>query len=128
MTHRTPTDRSFGITVGLAFIAVAGLALWRGRSTTAAVLAAMGAVLLSAGLLAPAALRRPNRVWSRFAQTIGWINARILLTLFFFIVLTPVGAVLRLLRRNPLRPASTDTNWAPYPERYRNPDHYDRLF
>jgi hypothetical protein len=62
------------------------------------------------------------------AQTSGRINARILLTLFFFVVLTPVGAVYRLLRWNPLQPAGDDTNWKDYPERYRDTNHYERLF
>jgi hypothetical protein len=128
MNDRLPTERSFGISVGLVLAAIGALSWWRGHEMAATLLGAMGGLLLMGGLFAPAVLRVPNRVWWRLAGVLGRINARILLTLFFFLVITPVGAVMRLLGRNPLQPLRTDTNWTTYPDRYRNSNHYERLF
>ena len=128
VNNRVPTERSFGISVGLVLAAIGALSWWRGNDTAATLLGAIGGLLLAGGLFAPAMLRTPNRVWWRLAGTLGWINARIMLTAFFFLVVTPVGAVMRLLGRDPLQSPRTDTNWTTYPDRYRDSKHYERQF
>ena len=88
----------------------------------------VGTLLIVLALLAPFALRIPNRIWWRVAQAIGWVNARVLLTLFFAVVLTPAGAVMRLIGHNPLRALQANSNWGPYPARRADPKHYDRMY
>ncbi len=128
MTTGLPTERSFGRGVGGVCLGAAVFVWWRGHPTASVVLLAVGALLVGFGLFAPSALRIPNRVWWRVAQAVGWVNTRILLTVFFAIILTPVGVAMRLFGRNPLRGADAKTNWAPYPARRRDPRHYERLF
>ena len=125
---RIPSERSFGLSVGPASIAFGALLAWRGYQRAGAVAAAIGVVLVFGALVAPAALRVPNRIWWRFAIILGWINYRILLTVFFLVVLTPAGWVMRLLGRSPLRSVRTDTNWAEYNERRRETRHYEHLY
>ena len=114
--------------MGSACLVFALLAWWRAYPTAGLVLSTIGALLVGFGLAAPSALRAPNRVWWRFAQVLGWVNARILLTVFFALVLTPVGVVMRLFGRSPLRVSRGPTNWSPYPARHANPKHYERMF
>jgi hypothetical protein len=125
---RMPTERSFGLSVGPASIVLGALLAWRGHPRIGVIAASIGAVLIVGALVAPSLLRGPNRVWWRFATALGWINSRVLLTLFFFVVLTPAGWVMRLLGRSPLRPVRPDTNWARYNDRRREPKHYEHLF
>ncbi len=40
--------------------------------------------------------------WMAFAYALGWVNTRILLVLFFFLVITPVSLVLRMIGKDPL--------------------------
>lgn len=89
---------------------------------------AIAAVLVILGLATPRLLRAPNRLWWRFAQVLGWINARVLLTVFFVVVLTPVGVIMRLLGRNPLRAPNSATTWSAGDPRRRGPRHYERMF
>jgi hypothetical protein len=112
----------------MASMAFGALLAWRGHDRVGALVAGAGIVLFFGGLLAPAALRVPNRIWWRFASVLGWINSRILLTVFFFVVLTPTGFVMRLFGRSPLRSVRPDTNWSGYDERRRNSKHYDHLY
>lgn len=125
---RIPSERSFGLSVGPASLAFGALLAWRGYQRAGTIAAAMGLVLVLGALVAPAALRVPNRIWWRFAIILGWINSRILLTVFFLVVLTPAGWVMRLLGRSPLRSVRTDTNWADYNERRRETRHYEHLY
>ena len=126
MTGHRPTERTFGVSVGTVALCVGALASWRRHPTAGVALLIAGALLSTLGRLAPSALRIPNRIWWRFAQALGWVNARILLTVFFAVVLTPVGVLLRLLGRSPLRPLRADSNWGAYPA--RGSRHYERMF
>lgn len=40
--------------------------------------------------------------WYKIAEVLGWINARILLSLIYFLVVTPVGILFRLFGNDPL--------------------------
>lgn len=121
-------ERTFGWSVGGVLTVIGALQWWRGRPMTAEVFGGLGIVLLVAGTLAPAALVLPNRWWRRFAHVLGWINARVLLTLFFFLVLTPAGVIMRLLGRDPLARRDRGSSWTVYGDRIRDPQHFDRLF
>jgi hypothetical protein len=121
-----PTERAFGRSVGSVCVGLAAVSGWRGRPAVGVSLLAVGLLLVGCASLAPSALRVPNRVWWRFAQTLGWINTRLLLTVFFTCVLTPVGVGMRMFGRNPLRAGQTGTNWTP--ARRRDSRHFEHLF
>ena len=127
-THGLPTERSFGLSVGGACLAAAALLWWRGSPITSLALLTAGVLLVALGAVSPSSLRAPHRAWWRVAHVLGWVNARVLLTLFFVLVLTPVGVGMRLVGRNPLRGGRARTNWNPYPGRRNDPRHYDHLY
>jgi Saxitoxin biosynthesis operon protein SxtJ len=122
-------ERSFGISVGAVLCVIAIALVWRGRVMRGEIVGGIGAVLLVLGYLKPALLKYPSDAWWAFAGVLGWINARVLLSLLFFLLLTPVSLVWRLTGTDPLsRRRSTWRGWQPYPERYRNSRHYERMF
>jgi hypothetical protein len=125
---RVPSERSFGLSVGGVCAAIGVVSWWRGHDLVGPTLGGAGMLLVIFGLVMPRMLQAPNRVWWRFAQVIGWINARVLLSVFFFAVLSPVGIVMRLLGRNPLRTPRSDTTWSPVAAGRRGPRHYERMF
>ena len=128
-SSHVPTERSFGLSVGGALLVLAVLCAWRWTGPTVAiVIATPGLVLVTLALVAPAALRIPNRVWWSFAQVVGWVNSRILLTLFFLLVMTPIGLAMRLFGRNLLKSTTDSTGWLPYSKRRADVRHYEHLF
>lgn len=44
-----------------------------------------------------------HRGWMLLAKLLGWINSRILLTVLFFVILTPVALVARLFNKTSIR-------------------------
>jgi hypothetical protein len=106
------TLASFALIVSAGFIVVAALQWRRGAAEWVWVtLLAIAAVLLLAAAVAPALLRPVYRVWMRVGEALGWINTRILLTLVFFLVVAPIGLVMRLLGRSPIATGRKDSYW-----------------
>jgi Saxitoxin biosynthesis operon protein SxtJ len=107
------TITSFALIVSGALLAIAAYQRWRGAEPWVVMtLVSIAAVLSLLSAVAPALLRPVYRVWMRIGETLGWINTRIILTLVFFLVVTPTGIVMRLLRRSPMEPAHKgDSYW-----------------
>ena len=108
----TAKARKFGLTVGPAFLLLSGVLIWRGRYRTAAVMGSIGGVLLLVALVAPRVLVPVERAWMGMAHAMSSVTTPIIMSLIYFIVLTPVGAVMRAFGRNPLvhSPAG-GSNW-----------------
>jgi hypothetical protein len=122
-------ERSFGLSVGTVLVLIACALAWRGRVARAEIVGSVGAILVVFGYLRPSLLRIPSDAWWAFAAVLGWVNARVLLSLAFFVVLTPIGWLWRLIGRDPMaRRRSTYQGWTPYPARYRDGKHFDRMF
>lgn len=131
MTTLSPVKkaRSFGLSVGGVLIALAVLLAWRGRAGRAEIIGGIGVLLVVLGSLRPTLLTLPSDAWWAFAGVLGWINSRVLLSLAFFLVLTPLSLIWRLIGRDPMgRRRSAYPGWVPHPPRYLDPKHFDRMF
>ena len=63
------------------------------------------------------------------SRVLGYVNARVLLTVMFLVVLTPISLLWRLLGKDPLmRRRERWPGWSVYPARYRDRKHYERMF
>jgi hypothetical protein len=106
------TGRQFGVQVGLALLVLAALARWRGHPTSSTVLAALGALLLVAGVAAPGRLGPVYRGWMGLALAMSKVTTPLFLGIVYFVVLTPLGLVLRAVGHRPLaRPRGAASRW-----------------
>jgi hypothetical protein len=122
-------ERSFGVSVGAVLLLISAALVWRGRILTAEIMAPIGAVLLILGLTKPWLLKYPSAAWWKLAMVLGYVNSRIILTVAFAIILTPLGLLWRLTGRDPLATRRRNwPGWSPYPPRYRNADHFTRMY
>jgi hypothetical protein len=90
--------RRFGLTVGGVFLLLAGVSRWRGHSVAPMVLAGAGVLLVVPGLVLPTVLGPVRRVWMQAAAVLGDVNARIILTVLYYLVVSPIGFVMRRVR------------------------------
>ena len=94
--------RKFGLTVGIAFGVLAAIALWRGHERLAVGVGVAAGLLLTGGLLAPTWLLPVERVWMAFAHALSRITTPVFMSIVYFLVIMPVGLVMRLFGRNPV--------------------------
>jgi hypothetical protein len=96
------SNRSFGLVFG-GFFAIVGLLplVTGGQIRYWALL--VGAVFLVLGLAIPSVLAPLSRVWMKFGHLLHRIVSPIVLGIMFFLVVTPVGVLMRLLGKDPLR-------------------------
>lgn len=82
--------RNFGLLMAAMLLLVGGWLWW--KASAAWPWAAGGAALLALiGLAVPAALKPVYRGWMILAVILGWVMTRVILTLVFYLVLTPIA-------------------------------------
>ena len=87
--------RKFGVTIGLFLMILAGYFFWRGRDSFE-ILLVSGIALCVLGLAIPIVLKPIYWIWMILAVILGWIMTRVILSLLFYIMITPIGLLSRL--------------------------------
>ena len=87
--------RGFGITMGVALGLLGGILFWREKGSYPYFLILAGVFLLM-GAGAPILLKPLHKAWMTLAVLLGWLMTRVVLTLLFYGVFTPFGAIARL--------------------------------
>ena len=116
--NRNPSRRDllwFGLLLPV-FFAIVGAVVWRrtGALTPATAVWAAGGTVSALFALWPASRRRIYVGWMYAVYPIGWTVSHLLLGVVYFVVITPVGLALRVLRRDPLerrRDRAAATYW-----------------
>ena len=122
--------RKFGITIGLFLIVIAGFLFWRGKESFEIILIS-GSVLFVLGLVIPIVLKPVYWLWMILAVILGWIMTRVILSLLFYIVITPIGMFSRLFGSKFLDlkwDKSKDSYWNSRTTKQRNNEEYERQF
>jgi hypothetical protein len=106
-----------------------GVVLWRGHALTATTFGALGFVLVSAGLLIPTYLGPVERAWMALAHAISRVTTPIVMSVIYFVVITPVGFLRRTFGANPLKHVHRDgTFWQTRPDHARRSASMRRQF
>lgn len=118
----------FGVLVGGVFLALAAYLfvvsdLVLGRW----IFSVVGCALLISGLASPNALRSIYRVWMGFAFAMGWVVSRVILVLLFYLVVTPIGLLAKLVGKDFLGTRGAASTYWVY-RRDETPVDYRKLF
>ena len=122
--------RKFGILFGALGALATAYFLYRGSDVW---VWSAGAALffLFTGLALQRVLKPVYIVWMAFAFLLGWLNTRLLLGLFFYLIITPIGLVLRLTGKDLLDKKidrEAETYWKKREKKEFEPSRYERLF
>jgi hypothetical protein len=122
--------RNFGLLVGGMFTVLGLLFLVRGKSAYPWLLTP-GLVLVAFGAIAPRALKYIYLVWMALALVLGFVVSHVILTVFFFLVITPIGLIARLAGKDFLRlkvDRQAKSYWIPREHRRKAVEDYERQF
>jgi len=130
LTKNKPESTNSALVVGTVLILVGAWNLYRHRVSFATGLLVAGACLLLIWLTAPGLSRGFHRLWMGFAGALGYVNSRILLSLMFFLVITPYGLIMRLAGRDRLRRRTPHANtyWIRRPVSRQSTAMFERMF
>lgn len=122
--------KKFGLTVGAVLLVVAILLVVKGGHAWT-LWAATGVVLVALAFAAPSALKPLNRIWMIISILLGWVMARVILAILFYVVLTPTALLARLFRKDVLdrkMDGTAKSYWQKREPRSADRQSYERQF
>jgi hypothetical protein len=110
----------FAAGIGVICSLLALLSWWKGGSAWP-YLAGFGALFALSGLISPPFIRPVYSRWMAFAQSFGRLQTKLILSLVFYLIVTPVGVLMRLIGKDLLDrkiDKEAESHWKePEPER-----------
>lgn len=94
--------RKFGITVGVVIVLISAFLFYKDK-VSAPYFLASGFILLISGIAIPAILKPLYNIWMGFAVVMGYFMSRLILSMMFYLIFTPVGLVMRIFGKDLLQ-------------------------
>ena len=125
MRKNTVEYRKFGLIMGLIFLLIGGWPSLKGQLAIG-LLIYLGGGVLGIALFFPYILAPFYFIWMKIGDVLGWINSRIILSLIFFGLFTPLSLLLKLFKKDLLY-LNLDTNTSSYWEKPIRSDHKRKM-
>ncbi len=124
--------RTWALIMSVILIAVGAIQyfVWD-HVRTAAVFWVLSAIFLTSGLLFPFVLRPVYRGWLKFAAALAWFNTRLIMGLIFYLIFSPIGLILRLLRVDLIKQrwdSEAKSYWIKRPDDPFDPSRYEKQY
>lgn len=123
--------RIFGLVLGAVCIIFGSRLFFKWHKTGFLYLAAIGIFLIASGAIYPLILKPVYRVWMKIASIINWLITKVLFILVFYVVMTPMGLLLKLCRRDLLDlkfDKDKNSYWIRREQKILNPEQYEKQF
>ena len=119
-----------GLTVGVVLVLIS-LLLWYLGKSSFIFFSISGGLLVILALIAIPVLRPFHKLWMMLALLMGFVMSRVILTLLFYLVLTPIGIIARIVGKK-FMPLGFDkrakTYWEKRSDVAKQQIDYDRQF
>ena len=121
--------RKFEIAFGIILLVIAGFLFWNEKESFQIFLA-IGIILFLTAITMPVILKPVYWIWMIFAIILGWIMTRVILSLLFFLILTPIALTLRFFGKQflELRWIKTKDSYWNYPVINFERSNYEKQF
>ena len=93
------SNRSFGIVFFIVFLLISLYPLLKGNDLRIWSLV-ISFIFLTLGLLNSKILTPLNRLWFKFGLLLGRFMSPLIMGIIFFVVVTPIGIIMRLLKKD----------------------------
>ena len=98
--------RKFGLVTGaLIIFFIGGFLPWWGHKDILSwqkITLPLGSLFIGWALIHPESLVWVHKPWMFIAEKIGWVNTRIIMTIFFYVILMPIGMIMRMAGKDPM--------------------------
>ncbi|MFA5410478.1 MAG: SxtJ family membrane protein [Candidatus Omnitrophota bacterium] len=124
------TLRKFGIIMGIAFLVIALIILFRDQHNPVSVYITSLIFFISAVAM-PGLLKPIYIAWMKLAFILGWLNTRLILVIIFYLIFIPIGLMIKLFRMDLLDrkiEKGKDSYWKKKEAKDFNRLDYERLF
>ena len=101
-TVKISSNKNFGFTFAIIFFLVS-LYFYQKSINLFIILISISLFLLIITFYFPSILKYPNILWSRFGIILGLIVSPIVLFLLFYFIVTPIGLIMKILRKDTLK-------------------------
>jgi hypothetical protein len=96
-------NRKFGYTVAIALLVLALFNIFIKHRHNWWGAFAVSMILLQFAIIKPVLLNPLRLVWDKIGHVLGTINTYVLLTVFYFLILSPLGIIMRLFGKDILK-------------------------
>ena len=123
-------QRAFGLVMAAAIVVVT-LIRWLIGGHLATWPFYLSGAFLVLGLAAPVALKPVFVVWMKFAEVLNWVMTRLLLSIVFFLMITPTRLLMRIFSDDPLKrrfELDAASYWEEPEEQPDDPARYENMF
>ena len=122
--------RKFGITIGILLVVIAGFLFWKEKESFR-IFITVGIVLFVFGATIPESLKPIYWIWMVFASILNWIMTRVIISLIFYLIVTPTSLLFRILGKQFLDlrwDRSNSSYWNYRKVKKINVDSYEKQF
>ncbi len=106
--------REFGLVMGIFFLGLAVLLYFKQRHYIMPGL--IGSIFLVLGFSVPLVLLPLQKIWMTIAVIIGFFMSRVIVTVLFFLVLTPISLFSKISGKKFFSPQNGNSYWIPHPK------------
>ncbi len=122
--------KKFGILMFTVLFVLGGFLLWRERPFYIYIFP-ISILFLLTGLIRPALLEPVYKAWMTLAVSMGWVMTRVILSIMFYLIFTPISLISKVLKKKylSLGPDKTEDSYWIYKDAGKKAkSNYERQF
>lgn len=122
--------RKFGLTMSFCLFAI-GLFLFFRHNAAYKAYWFFGLIFFGLAQILTPLLKPIYEIWMTLAFYLGWINTRVILILVYYVIVTPIGLIAKLFRKDFLNPKldkNAQSYWQKREAKRYDKESYERIF